>query len=155
MEARHLTDQATQAPQGTCFLSKRSWPQNCSPPSFPSGHAEPRHRPQAWPLSFPPPWCPLCQGSTTLAPNSHQLRTTPSPRDGPCLCPGLWVSWGGAGLFRSCPGLLVTSYLRLWDRVCCRAGRREVTPPMFGCVCWGRGWKIGRASCRERVYVLV
>lgn len=50
---------------------------------------------------------------------------------------------GGAGCLGPAPGLLVTSYLLLWDCVRCGAGRREVTPPVFGCVCWGRGWGAG------------
>lgn len=89
-------------------------------------------------VSHPSPSPPTLTSSG--APGATE-QTTPSPRDGPWLCPGVWVSLGGAGLFRSCPGLLVTSYRLLWDRVCCWAGRREVTPPVFGCVCWGQGWR--------------
>lgn len=118
-------------------------------PLPPRDTAEPRHRPQGWPFSFPllavlslgcqPPLPPTLTSSRA----TEAAELTPRPRDGPCLHPGVCGSLGGAGLLRSCPGAAGHLLSASVGSVRCRAGRREVTPPVFGCVCWGWGWGAG------------
>lgn len=88
-------------------------------------------------LAFLIPPSTLSVGVSRPYPNSDQSRSpwgqpprSPSPASGP----GALGLLGRGQAVQTCPELLVTSYLLLWGRECCRAGQREVTPPMFGCV---------------------
>lgn len=94
-------------------------------PTLPS--AVVRQGPASPGLALLTPGHPVCRVSAPLTPDSHRCRLPPFVPRG--------LRLGVAGPFRSCPELLVTSYLLPWDWVCCWAGHREVTPPESGCAC--------------------